>query len=331
MEEYLSKALRYARIVLFLVTGITLTYYLLARTGSAGSTVTDIVCAIKGSSIPWLGAAFLLFSLTELIRAWRWQLLSNRHRITLAKAIPITAVHVGLGHLLPVRLSDVATVGLFRRYSALPAGSGAATVLLAKIMDVVAMGSVVSFSFLTGLSGPVVYIAAGAAAAGIVSMVFLPGLLRAFTGPVNALTGGGRFAGSWQEMVKSIEITPERRKSVFIAMAASIAGWFIKLFMFQALLRAVGVHGIPLWQVFTASAVTDLTMALPVHGLLSLGTVEAGWVAGFAIVGITGNLPGGLSVVEAGFSVHLLWLSMAVLLMLAGTPFLLRSSGKETG
>ncbi|MEA3265778.1 MAG: hypothetical protein U9P42_02385, partial [Candidatus Fermentibacteria bacterium] len=89
-----------------------------------------------------------------------------------------------------------------------------------------------------------------------------------------------------------------------------------------------GVSGLPMWQIFTASAITDLTMALPVHGLMSMGTVEAGWVAGFALAGVSGTLPGGLSVIEAGFSVHLLWLSMAVLLMLGGTVALLLSGRK---
>lgn len=326
----MSKGVRTARLIVFLLAGATLTYYLLTRSGSAASTVDSILTAVGGSDPRWLGSAFLLFAATQLVRAWRWQLISHDHRITLKRSLPLTSVHVGLGHLLPVRLSDVALVGLFRKYAALPAGSGAATVMLAKIMDVIAMGSVVAFSFLAGLSGPVVYIAAITAVAGIVSLFFLPAVLGIFTAPLKAIAGQGRITAAWNDMVSSIRITPERRRTVSLAMGASIAAWAIKLFMFQALLRAVGVTGLPLWQVFTACAVTDLTMALPVHGLLSLGTVEAGWVAGFALVGITATLPGGLTVVEAGFSVHLLWLSMAVLLMLAGMSFLLFTSGKET-
>jgi len=329
LEEYLSKGVRTARLIAFLLAGAALTYYLLSRSGSAASTVESINDAIYGSDPGWLAAGFALFFFSQLIRAWRWQLISHIHKITLSESISMTTIHVGLGHILPVRLSDVALVGLFRKYAAIPAGSGAATVMLAKIMDVIAMGSVVAFSFLSGLSGPVVYVAAVTAAVGICSLFFLPFFLELLTGPVTRLFGKGKFASAWLEMTSSIRITRERRRSVTLAMVASIAAWTVKLFMFQALLSAVGVHGLPLWQVFTACAVTDLTMALPVHGLLSMGTVEAGWVAGFALVGITGDLAGGLSVVEAGFSVHLLWLSMAVLLMLAGMLFLLIGSRKD--
>ncbi len=326
----MSKGLNTARLVLFLIAGAALTYYLLSLSGSPGETVGGIAKALEDSDPLWLAAAFALFTISQVIRAIRWKLLSNRHTISLREALPLTSVHVGLGHLLPLRLSDLALVGLFRRYASLPTGSGAATVMLSKVMDLIAMGSVVAFSFLAGLGGPVVYAAAATAIAGVVSLFFMPRLLGLFTIPLKAILGEGRITSAWRDMLVSIRITPGRRRSVSMAMAASIAAWATKLFMLNCLLMAVGVRGIPLWQAFTAFAITDLTMALPIHGLLSLGTVEAGWVAGFALMGLRGELPGGLTVVEAGFSVHLLWLSMAVLLMLAGSSFLVLSSGKES-
>lgn len=291
-------------------------------------TLSNIYKALKKADTVWLLLSLVLFSFTQLIRAWRWQVLSWNHKIHLGKSLPLTAIHVGLGHLLPMRLSDVALVGLFKRYAYLPAGNGAATVMLAKIMDVIAMGFVVACSFAAGLSGSVVYVAASASVLGVLSLFFLPSILSLFTRPIKAITGEGRITNGWKEMIKATKINRKRRPAVSLAMGLSIAGWTVKLFMFYAFLRAVGVDDLPMWQIFTASAVTDLTMALPVHGLLSLGTVEAGWVAGFALTGVTGTLPGGLSVVEAGFSVHMLWLFMAVLLMLGGTAVLLLSGRK---
>ncbi|MBN1434344.1 hypothetical protein JW921_06245, partial [Candidatus Fermentibacterales bacterium] len=100
-----------------------------------------------------------------------------------------------------------------------------------------------------------------------------------------------------------------------LALALSILAWGCKLGMFACLLVSVGLTGVPLWKVFFASAVTDLTMALPVHGLFSMGTVETGWVAGFAVVGVEG-------VVEEGFAVHVLWLLLALLIMCSCLPWL---------
>jgi len=314
--------------IAFLVTGIALTYFLLLQSGSAKQSVSKIFAAVGEADILWLMVSLGLFAATQAIRALRWQVLSWDHAIELKQSLPLTAVHVGLGHILPVRLSDIALVGLFRRYASIPLGSGAATVILAKLMDIIAMGFVVSCSFIAGLSGPVVYIAASASVIGIVSLFFLPVILSVFLKPVNRISGNGRVFRVWKEMAEASRITSGRKKQVFIAMALSIVGWAVKLFMFYALLRSVGVRGIPVWQIFTASAITDLTMALPVHGLLSLGTVETGWVAGFALAGVSGVFPGGLSVIEAGFSVHLLWLSMAVLLMLYGAAVLAFSGRK---
>ncbi|MCK5785497.1 MAG: flippase-like domain-containing protein [Candidatus Sabulitectum sp.] len=324
----MTKHMRYARMIVFLIAGAVLTYYLLSLSGSVRSTVSNIFSALRKADLRWVGVSLTLFAVTQLIRAWRWQALSWGHRIELKQSLPLTSVHVGLGHLLPVRLSDVALVGLFRKYAALPVGNGAATVLLAKIMDVIAMGFIVACSFIAGLSGPVVYVAATASLAGILSLFFLPFILSILAKPVKALFGERKLTACLTEMIEATEITKERKRKVSIAMGLSIAGWAVKLFMFFALLRSVGVTGLPMWQIFTASAIADLTMALPVHGLLSLGTVEAGWVAGFALTGISGMLPGGLTVIEAGFGVHLLWLSMAVLLMLGGVAALLISGRK---
>lgn len=317
-----------ARMIALLIVGALVTYFLLSRSGSLESTVSNIFTALGRANTLWLLISLLLFAITQLLRAWRWQILSWNHGIELRQSLPLTAVHVGLAHLLPVRLSDVALVGLFKKYASVPLGNGAATVILAKIMDVIAMGFVVACSFVAGLSGPVVYVAASASVIGLLSLFFLPFILSLLTKPIKAIFGTGRFTSTWQELTKATEITSGRKSRVTLAMSLSIAGWAVKLFMFYALLRSVGVHGLPMWQIFTASAITDLIMALPVHGLLSLGTVEAGWVAGFKLTGVSGILPGGLSVIEAGFSVHLLWLSMAVLLMLGGTAVLLLSGRK---
>lgn len=324
----MTKRMRNARMIAFLITGIALTYFLLMQSGSLKQSVSRILAAAGKADVVWLTVSLGLFASTQVVRALRWQVLSWDHKIGLKQSIPLTAVHVGLGHILPVRLSDVALVGLFKRYASIPLGSGAATVILAKLMDVIAMGFVVSCSFIAGLSGPIVYIAASASVVGVVSLFFLPVILSVFLKPVNRIFGNGRVFQVWKEMAQATEITSGRKTQVFTALTLSIAGWTVKLFMFYALLRSVGVNGVPMWQIFTASAITDLTMALPVHGLLSLGTVETGWVAGFALAGVSGVLPGGLSVVEAGFSVHLLWLSMAVLLMLCGAAVLALSGRK---
>lgn len=324
----MTKRLKNARVLLFLIAGAMLTFYLLSRSGSLEATISNIVLALKQADFQWFFIAFISFALTQLTRALRWKVLSWDNKISLKKSIPITAVHVGLGHVLPVRLADVAVVGLFKKYSSLPFSNGTATVLLAKIMDVIAMSFVVACSFIGGLSGPVIYISSAALLIGLLSLFFLPYILSIFTKPLKIILGESKFTAGWLEMTETVKLTDKRKKRVSIAMLLSILGWSIKLFMFFALLHSVGVTTLPMWKIFTASAITDFTLALPIHGLLSLGTVEAGWVAGFSLVGVSGILPGGLSIIEVGFSIHLLWLFMAILLMLGGAVILILSNRK---
>lgn len=324
----MTKRVKNARVVLFLIVGALLTYYLLSRSGSLEITVHNIFAALKQANLTWLAIAFVSFALTQLTRALRWKALAWDNKISLSKSLPITTVHIGLSHILPVRLADVAVVGLFKKYTSLPFSNGTATVLLAKIMDVIAMSFVVACSFIGGLNGIVIYISSAALLVGLLSLFFLPFILSLFVKPLKAILGDGKFTEGWLEMTKAVKVTNKRKKRISIAMLLSIAGWSIKLFMFYALLHAVSVTTLPMWKIFTASAITDFILAMPIHGLLSLGTLEAGWVAGFSLVGITDILPGGLSIIEVGFSIHLLWLFMAILLMLGGTVALVLSNRK---
>ena len=50
---------------------------------------------------------------------------------------------------------------------------------------------------------------------------------------------------------------------------------------------------------------------------------EAGWAAGFAMLGVEGTLLSAVDIVSLGFSVHILWTLMAVFLMFLSVPLLI--------
>ncbi len=64
----MSKGLNTARLVLFLIAGAALTYYLLSLSGSPGETVRGIGKALADSEPLWLVTALVLFSLSQMIR-----------------------------------------------------------------------------------------------------------------------------------------------------------------------------------------------------------------------------------------------------------------------
>ena len=325
---------RLTRAIAGIVAGVVLTWLLLASTGNPSEAVSRIGASLSRCDLMLVLAAFGLFTASQVLRAFRWKLLSFRHRVPFTLSMPVTSIHVGLGHLLPVRLSDVAFVGLFRKFGDIPVGDGTATVILAKLQDILAMGIVIGTVFVAGVSGKIILLAPALVLAGLLGVVLLPRILVILNRPVHRLFSG-RFSrvSLWFDDLKEASVVRGRRGLFLTALGLSIVAWTCKLLMFTFLLRAIGITDIPIWKVFFASGVTDLTMALPVHGLLSLGTVEAGWATGFAIVGIEGIVGPGFSILEAGFSVHILWLSMAVILMLPAVPWLLLSHrrGKRSG
>ncbi|MCK4670961.1 MAG: flippase-like domain-containing protein [Candidatus Aegiribacteria sp.] len=309
-----------------IILGFSLSWLLLSTSGGHGGIVAalnNIFNRVSDADIGLLIGAFALFLLSQILRAFRWMILSFGRKVPFSLSMPVTSIHVGLGHLLPVRLSDVAFVGLFKHFGSVPVGYGTATVVFAKLLDLVAMGIIIGSAVAAGV-GEMVLVAPILVIAGCLGIIFFVPLLGAVRKPMlwilQKLLPGGKT--HWFDDLLEASTVRRRKGKMASALLVSLVAWISKLLMFCMLLESLGITGIPLWKIFFASGVTDLTMALPVHGLLSLGTVEAGWAAGFAMVGIEGIVASGTNIIELGFSVHLLWMFMAVFLMILAIPWL---------
>jgi hypothetical protein len=313
----LARVWRTARVILAIAAGAALTWLLLGATPeSASGRISSIVSIIAGSNPRMIAAAAAMYAGSLLLRAWRWKALAFRSPAPLGRILPVTAIHAGLGHVLPVRLSDVAVVGLLRTSAGVPLGEGAATIIMSKLLDLASMGLVILLALVWGLEGTLALVSAGLLVTGTIGMLALPRILGRLERPLGrVLRPGGRAASFYTSLISACGLWSHSRSRFAAASAISVAAWGLKLGMFVALTAAVRLEGIPVWQVFFAGALTDLIMAVPVHGLFSLGTAEAGWAAGFALAGVTGE-----RVIVAGFGVHLIWMAMAVTCMLVSLP-----------
>ncbi len=315
--------------------GLILAWLLLkssAGSGGIGNAIGNIFSRIAEADKLLLLGAFLLFLTSQVLRAFRWMLLSvgRKYRFTLSMAV--TAIHVGLGHLLPFRLADVAFVGLFRHFGEVPVGHGTAKMFLAKLLDLMAMGVVIGSAVAAG-AGEMALMAPVLLLAGFLGIVFMFPLLRAARKPVQWILDRILHIDKphWFNDLLEASSVRNRKGKLASAFLISILVWVSKLTMFCFLLESLGVIGIPGWKVFLASGVTNIAIVLPINGLLSIGTVEAGWTAGFAMVGIEGLVIANMNIVELGFSVHILWTLMAVLIMIAAIPLLWLDSKLKIG
>ncbi len=322
MKEYKKKLLAGT---LGTIAGLIIAWALLESTsgeGGPGAAVRRIVAMTIHADPGLLFAAFLLFTANVVLKAMRWLFLDVSGNSGFGVSMAVTSVHVGLAHLLPFRLGDLAFVAMFRRFGDVPVGYGTAGMVFSKFVDLIALGMVMSACMIfapmeSALSAPA---AVFLGIAGILSLASVIGFLkRPMKWILSKLMPGDRTF--WMDDLLKASSLEGRKKKIAAAIAISVLVWLAKLYMFSLILKAVGVKEIPTWKIFMAGGVMNLVMALPIHGLLNLGTTEAGWTAAFAMVGITGG-NAAFDVVQVGFAVHIVWICMAVLLLLFGTAML---------
>ncbi|MBN2586228.1 MAG: flippase-like domain-containing protein [Candidatus Fermentibacteraceae bacterium] len=313
--------------------GLALAWILLrSSAGEEGiaSALENILRRTAGADRLLLVGAFALFLASQALRAVRWMLLGFRRRYRFSLSMAVTSIHVGLGHLLPFRLADVAFVGLFRHFGEVPVGHGTASVVMAKLLDLMAMGAVIGSAAAAGV-GDLAFVAPVIALAGFAGIIFLSPILRALGVPVRWILERffhGRKTHWFDDLVSASSVRG-RKFNLTMAFLVSILVWVAKLSMFLLMLEALGVTGVPGWKIFLASGITNIIMALPINGILSIGTTEAGWTAAFAMVGVGGSISSNFDIVELGFSVHILWMIMAVVLMLLAIPLLIRDGRRR--
>lgn len=90
------------------------------------------------------------------------------------------------------------------------------------------------------------------------------------------------------------------RKTYFSVSLASLGSWMTIFFVFYAYLRAFGIE-VSFLKVVFGSTIAVIANALPISGLGNWGTLEAGWAAGFLIVGLSKE-----EAITTGFGVHIL-------------------------
>jgi hypothetical protein len=319
-EVYLTSRTLAARAALAIIAGVVVTWLLLGASGSeAALRISEVRGVLGAADRTCLGWAALLYVASIVLRAVRWSLLAQRSDAKPLRLLPVTAVHVGLGHILPARLSDVLMIGLLRGLLGVRTAHGTAAVLLSKLLDLLVVGLVVAFAVAGGSgSGRMTAAAAAILIGALAGLVFLRRLLEGFRKLAGRiLEGRPRLARFLADLSEASGIWQEQPRRTLAAALVSIAIWLAKLFMFVELVSAIHLAGLPTWKIFFAAAVTELIMALPVQGLFSLGIAEAGWAAGLAMVGV-----GGEKAVISGFSIHLIWMTMAIGLMILALPAL---------
>lgn len=277
------------------------------------------------TSMDWLYCltAFGIWLAMYLVRALRFVLLAPK--TPFLTMLCIASVHNFLLRVLPMRTGEISYGLLVRRAGTAGLGESLLGLLLLRVLDATVV--VVVFSVTLSVHRGIylgdrrlgITVAAAAALLGIVVVMNLGRLLRAALGIARGgvrllrLEGRETVKRSLARVEGSVKTFSEVGPRTTLAVAAvTVVLWLLTFSAFFAIMRGFSMPvGIP--QTVLGSTAAVVTGFLPIGGIGSFGTMEAGWALGFVLVGLDRE-----KAVASGFGVSLTSFVFAAILGLAG-------------
>ena len=252
--------------------------------------LTDVVAHIRVQRWWVLPLMVLIFVITSVMRARRWQwLLRSLAPVGMVRAFAMNAAGGLLNYVLPIRSGDAARAWWLWRRHRVPAGSALATIVIDKACDLAGVALVLAILSVVAATGAV------AAPRGLLGATALAvGLLGAVLG--TALLGPRVARSTLARRVLPARISSALAGQAFAFRAGARGLWtpalaarlgsltalalVLDAFNFTLLFAAVGVD-VPTWKAMAAYPALLLSFAVPA-GPGYLGNLE---VAGALVLG----------------------------------------------
>ncbi|MCX8118506.1 MAG: flippase-like domain-containing protein [Desulfobacterota bacterium] len=258
-----------------------------------------------------IAAVSYLFAL--YLRALRFRWLIHSSEVLLSELFRITVLyHLSL-MVLPSKLGELTYPYLLNRWSGLGMTEGLASLITSRVYDFFLIGILAMF-ILLGFQGG---FQADLLTTSLLSIAFILFTLFAFYNishwlrwAVHLVDKISQQAG-WEKRRtvvwikrKMYELAEDfyaiRAKKTFYPVSlASLGAWIAIFLVFYALMRGFGIE-VSVFECLFGSTVAVIANALPLSGLGNWGTLEAGWAAGFLVVGLPKE-----EAIASGFGVHL--------------------------
>jgi hypothetical protein len=272
-------------------------------------------------------AAFALYALAYVPRAQR--LAAIGVAAPLRTLLAISVAHAAINKLLPLRAGELSYPWLARRAAGQRLGEALVGLVYLRVLDIA--GVAVLFSATLAGRGAAyrgdatlsMAFALALLAGSLGALFFLRPLLRATVAACERVVGKRALLERGR---RAVDAFPALRLGAHVRLAAlTIAAWLLVYGSFSALLRAFG-HPLGAAETVLGSTAGVIASVLPVQGLGSFGTLEAGWAMGMALVGL--DVP---TAVATGVGVQLVTFAYAMLLGAWGWHALRRPTDKPAG
>jgi hypothetical protein len=296
--------------------------FLVLRAVRPGELVETLSEVSPGLALLGALSAFAFISL----RAWRYRLLlGNGQPRRLRTILGVTLSSWGASLLLPGPSGDAAFVVLARTRLSAPVAVGVGAALLSRLLDVASLllvalvmaplaGVVLPGPLLGGGVGLAVLIAAGLTA------LFWRRSRRTLVGWLERRSLPPRIHERLHVAIEELGSGSRPLLLVAATLAARVATGLQYFFLFAAL-----DHPLSLVQVWFALSIRTLLLAVPIQGLIGLGTMQLWWTAALTLLGWPAD-----EALAASVTVHLLDLGISLPQAAGGWAYLIWHRSTET-
>lgn len=315
-----------SRVLVSLAVAVLLVAALMVWGGVAPA---ELARAWSAVAWPALAAAFAVYAVQYVLRAWRFHVLVPRaQRPSFACSLSVTAAYGMASLILPAKLGEATFVVYLNRAGRVSGPVALAALVVGRLLDLASLclgfGAACLALACSGVASryPWMWPACGVllGASGVVFALSARGdLLVGLAARVSHFAGLARFERGRKLLARAEELGAALRSAagegrLVLAAALSLPMWAC-VFVFCALLA----HGFGLPPSITfaeasfGASLAILTSVVPISAFANFGTLETGWVLGFGLFGVSRELA-----LATGTGLHVAQLVFAVVLGLAG-------------
>lgn len=303
------------RNLISIVIGLVLLGWLLTQVD-----LRAMLSMLAQTRLEWFLVGCTAYLISSLARAYRFVRLTHLPLRRIRGMLTVVLAMSLANQILPARLGELSYVYLARKSENLPVGKGLVSLLLARLLDLLSIGLLFVIGSVSALkqlpSETLIYVwAAIGSMALVVGMIVV---LVVWRRPLCTLAGHllertllARLPGRYKlvRLVRDVEASLETMSGplqYFDFLQSSLLVWLGNFGVLYVLLLSLDILITP-GQMVIGATFAALTSVLPINSIGSFGTLEAGWTAGFVLVGMDADLA-----LTTGFATHLLALSYAV-------------------
>lgn len=259
----------------------------------------------------WGSASYLL---AIFLRALRFRWLIHSRKILLPELFKITVFYHLALMVLPSKLGELSYPYFLNKRSGMSMTEGLASLIASRVYDffivlIIFLFAIIAFQSFLQVNLSLMILFSMLLTLFILLVFFYMGNFLRWSsfliGKIAEWTGLGNSKAFYWTQKKIHEMAEDfyaikARKTYFSVSLASLGSWIMIFYVFYAYLRAFGIE-VSFLKVVFGSTIAVIANALPISGLGNWGTLEAGWAAGFLIVGLSKE-----EAITTGFGVHIL-------------------------